>query len=146
VHETSDPKSPKSSKLLSLLTFLSLLSIVLFSVHWAEDIVRGTEPGDLSNYGGILILFVWTYAAVCLPARRSGQILLTLGSLLASAIPVLHMRGAGLARVAAQAAPGDNGLLFTWTVLVLGATGLFSLVLSLRALWAGRPTTPRPTH
>lgn len=34
------------------LTVMSLLSILLFTFHFADDIVRGMEKGDLFNYAG----------------------------------------------------------------------------------------------
>jgi len=117
------------------LKITSLLSILLFSVHLADDIVRGFEPGNLSNYGGILILAVWLYATLVLAERRSGYVILLLASLMGSGVPVLHMRGAGFG---GKIATSSGGLLFIWTLLALGVTSLFSLVLSARGLWSLR--------
>jgi len=79
------------------LTITSLFSILLMTLHLSDDIVRGMEPGGLRNPGGVLILVVWLYGALVLPERRSGYII---GSLLASAVPDVHMRGLGLLGVA----------------------------------------------
>ena len=117
------------------LKITSLLSILLFSLHLADDIVRGFEPGDLSNYPGILILAVWLYATVVLAERRSGDVILFLASLLGSAVPVLHMKGAG---VGGKIATSSGGLLFIWTLLALGVTSLLSLILAARGLWSLR--------
>lgn len=113
------------------LKITSLLSILLFSLHVADDIVRGFEPGNLSNYPGILILAVWLYATLVLAERRSGYVILLLASLLGSGVPVLHMKGAG---VGGKIATSSGGLLFIWTLLALGATSLFSLILTARGL------------
>ena len=54
-----------------LLTITSLLSLLLFTFHMSEDVVRGMEPGGLSNLiGGVLISVVWLYVALALAERR----------------------------------------------------------------------------
>jgi hypothetical protein len=40
------------------LTITSLLSILLFSLHWADEVARGLEPGTIQGVGGLLILAV----------------------------------------------------------------------------------------
>jgi hypothetical protein len=128
------------------LKITSLLSILLFSLHFADDIVRGFEPGDLSNYPGILILTVWLYATLVLAERRSGYVILLLASLMGSGVPVLHMRGAGL--VGGRIADSSGVFFWVWTLLAVGVTSLLSLILSARGLWslrrAGREN-PSPT-
>ena len=79
-----------------VLTVTSLLSILLLSLHISEDIVLGFAPGGLMNLAGIAVLVVYLCGALLLSDRRSGQVILLLGSLLAVAMPVLHMRGAGV--------------------------------------------------
>ena len=125
------------------LKVVSLLCILLFSLHWADEVARGIEPGTVSAAGGLVILFVWLYAALVLIDRRSGLVLLLLGSLLASAVPVLHMQGAGL--VGGRIATGSPGALFwVWTNIALGASGTIAFALSVRALWSFRnPTADR---
>ncbi|HKO55684.1 MAG TPA: hypothetical protein VJ276_07375 [Thermoanaerobaculia bacterium] len=118
------------------LTVTSLLSIVLFTLHLTDDIVRGIEPGTLSNLVGVLILVVWLYGTLVLAGRRSGHVILLLGSLLGSGVPILHFRGAGVARIAKS----SGGFLFIWTLLALGVTALFSLILCVRGLWSLRRT------
>jgi hypothetical protein len=79
------------------LTITSLLLILLFSLHWADEISRGMEPGTIDRtWGGLLILFIWLYGAIAIPERRLGLVIILLGSLLASGVPVLHMIGRGL--------------------------------------------------
>jgi hypothetical protein len=120
-----------------MLTISSLLSILLFSLHWADEVARGLEPGTISAIGGLLILAVWLCATLLLAERRLGLILILLGSLLASGVPILHMQGAGL--VGGRIAANSSGALFwVWTNIALGASGMLSLVLSLRELWSLR--------
>jgi hypothetical protein len=124
------------------LTIASLLSILLFTLHLADDIVRGFEPGGLSNLiGGVLISVVWLYAALALAGRRVGYVILLLASLLSLAVPVIHMKGKGVG-VASGIANSGGGFFFVWTLIALGVTGLFSALLSARGLWSlpwGRP-------
>ena len=78
-------------------TVTSMLSVVLFALHWADDIVRGMSPGGVSGLFGVLILVVWLYGTLVLGERRSGYIIVLLGSLGGLGVLVIHMRGAGLA-------------------------------------------------
>jgi len=115
-------------------TITSLLSILFFSLHWADEIARGLEKGTISAFGGLLILAVWLCGTLVLGDRRSGLIIILLGSILASGVPVLHMQGAGL--IGGRIAANSSGALFwVWTNIALGVSGMLSLVLSARALW-----------
>lgn len=118
-----------------LLTITSLLSILLFSLHLADDIVRGMEPGTLTNLTALPIFVVWLYGTLLLAERRLGYIILLLGSLLSLAVPFLHMRGKGVG-VASSIAHSSGGFFFVWTLIALGVTGLFSLILTVRGLWS----------
>ena len=120
----------------SMLTIASLLSVLLFTFHLTDDIVRGWEPGGLSNLiGGSLIMVVWLYGALVLAERRSGYIIMLLGSLLAFGVPVLHMKGKGVG-VASGIAQSSGGFRFVWMLIALGVIGLFSVILSVRGLWS----------
>ena len=114
-----------------MLTIASLLSILFFTFHLADDIVRGFEPGGIKNISGVLILVVWLYGTLVLAERRSGYIIMLLGSILGSGVPVVHMIGSGLV-----GSKIDSGGVFfwVWTLLALGVTSIFSLILSVRAL------------
>ena len=117
-----------------LLTVTSLLSILFFSLHWADEVARGIEPGTISAFGGLLILAVWLCATLVLAERRSGLVLMLLGSILASGVPVLHMQGVGL--IGGRIAANSSGALFwVWTNIALGASGMLSVILSVRGLW-----------
>jgi hypothetical protein len=122
-----------------MLTIASLLSILFMTFHLADDIVRGIEPGGLSNLTGVLILVVWLYGALVLAERRSGYVILLLGSLLGLGIPVVHMKGAG---VGGELAKSSGAFFFIWTLIALGVTAIFSLILSVRGLWSLRWGAP----
>jgi hypothetical protein len=119
-----------------MLTIASLLSILLLTFHLTDDIVRGFEKGGLSNLvGGVLISVVWLYGTLVLAERRSGYVIMFLGSLLSLAVPVLHMKGKGVG-VASGIANSSGGFFFVWALIALGVTGLFSVILSARGLWS----------
>jgi hypothetical protein len=122
-----------------ILTITSLLTILFLSFHFADDIVRGIEPGTIVNYPGILILVVLLFATLALEQRRSGYVILLLGSILGAGIPVVHLMGKGVSRIAQT----SGGFFFVWTLLALGATATFSLILSVRGLWGLRKAPPR---
>lgn len=117
-----------------LLTITSLLSILLMTFHLSEDIIRGFEPGGFRNISGVLILVVWLYGTTVLAERRSGYIIILLGSILGAGIPVLHMSGAGL--VGGRIANSSRIFFWVWTLLALQVTAIFSLILSARGLWS----------
>ena len=116
-----------------MLTVASLLSILFMTFHLTDDIVRGMEKGGASNLVAVLILVVWLYGTLVLAERRSGYVIILLGSLLGAGVPVIHMMGKG---VGGKIAQSSGGFFFVWTLLALGATALFSVILSVRALWS----------
>ena len=123
-----------------MVTVTSRLSILLSSIHIADDIVRGIAGGGLANLFGVLILVVWLYGTLVLAERRSGLVIVLLGSLVSAGIPILHMRGAG---VGGEFARSSGAFLFIWTLYALGVTGTFSFILSVRALLSLRSAHPR---
>jgi hypothetical protein len=122
-----------------LLTITSLLSILFFTFHLAGDIVLGFEKGGVSNLIAVPILVVWLYGALVLAGRRSGYVIMLLGSLLGLLVPVLHMKGKG---VGGEIAESSGGFFFIWTMIALGVTALISVILSVRGLWSLRRTAP----
>jgi hypothetical protein len=117
------------------LTVTSLLSILLILSHLTDDIIRGIEPGGLSNLVGGGLLVVWLFGTLVLGERRSGYAIMLLGGLLAAVVPYLHLRGAG---VGGELAKTSGAFFFVWTLLALGVTGPFSVILSVRGLWSLR--------
>jgi len=116
-----------------LLTIASLLSILFLTFHLSDDIVRGMEKGGLSNLIALPILVIWLYGTLVLAERRSGYVIILLGSLLGLGIPFVHMKGAAVGAQVARA-PG-GGFFFIWTMIALGVTALFSIILAARGLW-----------
>ena len=118
-----------------MLTVASLLSLLLFTLHLADDIVRGIEPGTLRNLSVVVTCVVWLYGILVLAERRSGYVIMLLGSLLGLALPVAHMMGKGVG-VASNVGKSSGAFFFVWTLLAIGVTSLFSVVVSARALWS----------
>ncbi len=116
------------------LTITSLLSILFTTFHLSHDIVRVIEPGGFKNIIGVLITVVWLYGTLVLAGRRAGYVIILLGSLLGLFVPYIHMRGKGVG-VASGIANSSGGFFFVWTLLALGATALFSAILTARGLW-----------
>jgi len=127
-----------------MLTITSMLSILLMTLHFTSDTLHATagtpEAGGLTLVA-VPILVVWLYGTLVLAERRSGHIVMLVGSLLALAMPVMHVMAAGGVFHGAIAG-GSGAFLFVWTLHALGVTGMFSLILSVRGLWSlqrGRP-------
>ena len=114
------------------LTIASLLSVLFMTLHMADDIVRGMEPGTLSDLMVLPIVVVQLYGALALAGKRSGYIILLVVSLLELVVPVIHMKGAG---VGGAIATSNGAFFFIWTLLALGVTALFSVLLAARGLW-----------
>jgi hypothetical protein len=124
------------------LTVASLLSIIFVTFHMADDIVRGMEKGDLSTLIVVPILVIWLYGTLELSERRSGYVIILLGSLLGAVVPVVHFRGTG-GVAAGEIAKSSGSLFFVWTQIALGVTAVFSVILSVRGLWKLRRGQPR---
>jgi len=127
-----------------MLKIASLLSILLMTFHFTDDVLRegGMAVHPAADLIAVLIMFVWLYGTLVLGERRSGYIIMLVGSLLASGMPVLHMI---LARTVFtnEAARARGDYFFVWTLLAIGVTGLFSLILSARGLWSRQWGQPR---
>src|SRR5215470_10955053 len=89
-----------------MLTIASLLSILFMTFHLTDDIIRGMASGQVSNLFGVLILVVW----------------------------LIHMMGKGVG-VGGNIAKSSGAFFFVWTLIALGVTALFSVILSARGLW-----------
>ena len=125
-----------------MLTIASLLSILFLTFHLTDDIVRGFEKGGVSNLTAVPIFVVWLYGTLVLAERRSGYIIILLGSLLGLGVPVIHMMGNGVG-VGGNIANSSGAFFFVWTLIALGVTTLFSPILSARGLWSLRGGKPR---
>ena len=126
-----------------VLTVASLLSILFVTLHTADDIVRGMEPGTLFDLIVTPILVVWLYGTLVLAEKRSGYVIIILGSLVGLLVPVIHMKGAG---VGGAIAKSSGAFFFIWILLALSVTSLFSVVLSARGLWEHSPRRTTAQH
>ena len=121
-----------------LLTVTSLLSILFMTLHLTSDTIHasfGTPEAGGSTLVLVPVLVLWLYGSLALPERRSGRIIMLVGSLLALGMPIIHVTGAsGIFHGAI--AKSSPAFLFVWTLHMLGVLGMFSLILSARALWS----------
>jgi len=114
------------------LTITSLLSILFFAFHWAHDIVRGRATGGVSCLVGVLILVIGLYGTLVLGEQRSAYVIMLLGSISGLGVLVIHMKGAGL--VGGRIANSSGVFFWIWTLIALGVTSTFSIILSARGL------------
>jgi hypothetical protein len=122
-----------------LLTIASLLSVLFMTLHLADDIVRGMEPGGLTSLILVPIVVVLLYGTAVLGEGRSGYVIILVVSLLLLVVPVVHMKGKGVG-VASGIANSSGGFFFVWTLIAIGVTALISVILSVRGLWRLRRT------
>lgn len=116
-----------------VLKITSLLSLLLLTLHVTDDIVRGISKAESAN-AALAVLVVLLYGTLMLGERRSGHVIMFVVGLLAVAMPVMHMRGAHYAEIAASA----GGFFFVWTLWALGGLGGVTMVLSVQGLWSLR--------
>jgi len=117
-----------------MLTVASLLLILFVTFHLSDEIARGMERGGLNMFIPMLVLAVWLYGTLVLAGRRSGYIIMLLGSIVGTGIPMFHMAGKGLA--GGTITPNSSGAFFwVWQNFTLCVIGLFSVILSVRGLW-----------
>jgi len=139
----------------ALLKIASVLAVLLLSLHLADDIVRGFERGGISNLLAVPILVAWLSAALLPVARRWGDVVVLLASLLGTFVPVVHFGAAGgVTGHGVSGAPG--ALLWVWTLVALGVASAFSALLAALGLWrlgrgrangaAGRRPAPEPAE
>ena len=127
----------------TLLTVTSLLTILFLTIHLTSDFLH--DAGELSLQLVLiaaLILTVLLWGTLVLAERRTGHVIMLLGSLFALGMPVIHLkRATGVADALAR----PDASLFVWILLALSVTGLFSALLSVRGLvnlQRGRPGSP----
>jgi hypothetical protein len=127
----------------TMLVTASLLSIVFTTFHLADDIIRGYEKGGLLDLTVLPICVVWLYGTLLLANRRSGTVIMLLGGILGLLMPYLHMRGNGVG-VSPRVVGTSGAFFFVWTMIALGVTALFSVVLAMCELWSlGRSSRSR---
>ena len=128
-----------------LLTGSSLLSILFMTFHLTQDTLHakaGNPEAGGSTLVAVPVLFVWLCGTTLLAGRRSGYVIMLIGSILAMGMPVIHVMGPrGL--FGGEFSKYSGAFLFFWTFFILGVTGMFSFILSIRGLWSLRRGRPR---
>jgi hypothetical protein len=127
-----------------LLTITSLLTILLMTLHLTSDTIHarvGTPEAGGSTLVAVPVLVLLLYGTLVLGERRSGLIIMLIGSIIGLSVPIIHVMGAG-GMFHGQIAKSSPAFLFVWTLHALGVTGMFSLILSVRALWRLRRGGP----
>ena len=127
-----------------LLTITSLLTILLLTLHLTSDTIHarvGTPEAGGSTLVAVPVLVLLLYGTLVLGERRSGLIIMLIGSIIGLGMPIIHVMGAG-GIFHGQIAKSSPAFLFVWTLHALGVTGMFSLILAVRALWSLRRGQP----
>ena len=131
VHEAQ--KGESHMKQTAMLTTASLLTILLMTIHMTGDILFRMAPAGLVNLLVVFIFVVQLYGTLVLAGRRAGYIIIFFGSALGLLVPVIHMKGPrGV--LGGDIGTSGQAFLFVWTLLALGITATFSIILSARAL------------
>lgn len=115
------------------LTITSLLTILFLTFHLSDEITRGLEPGRLNMVIPIIVLAVWTYGVLALSGRKSGYIIMLLGAIIGTGIPIVHMSGVGL--VGGRIANSRAAFFWVWQNFTLGVISACSIILAARGLW-----------
>jgi hypothetical protein len=117
----------------AMLTTASLLTILFMTLHMTGDILFKMSPAGLVNLFVVFVFVVQLYGTLVLGGRRAGYIIIFLGSVLGLVIPIVHMKGTrGL--IGGDIGNSSQAFLFVWTILALGITSTFSVILSASAL------------
>lgn len=127
-----------------VLVITSLISIVFVTFHFTSDALRA-HPGNPEAGGSTLVavpvIVLWLYGTLMLAGRKSGNIIMLIGGLIALGMPIIHVNGPSgfFTGQLARSTPGD--FIFVFALHVLAVTGLFSLVLAVQALVTGPSKT-----
>ena len=128
-----------------MLTIASLLSILLVTFHFTSDTLHaklGTAEAGGATLVAVPILVVWLYGTLVLAERRSGYVIMLVGSLFAMLLPIIHVMGAGGVFHGAIA-KSSGAFLFVWTLHALGVAAMFSVILSIRGLLSLKSGQPQ---
>src|SRR6476661_6636603 len=81
-----------------LLTSASLFSILLLTLHLTSDTIHarvGTPEAGGSTLVAVPVLVLLLYGTLVLGERRSGLIIMLIGSIIGMGMPLIHVIGAG---------------------------------------------------
>jgi hypothetical protein len=117
----------------AMLTAASLLIILFMTLHLTGDILFQMSPPGLLNLYAVFVLVAQLYGTLVLGGRRAGYIIICLASILGLFVSVIHMKGTrGV--ISGDIGHSSQAFLFVWTILALGITSTFSVILSTSAL------------
>ena len=133
MREHEAQKGESHMKQTAMLTTASLLTILLMTFHLAGDILFKMSPAGLSNLFAVFIFVVLLCGTLLFAGRRTGYIIIFFGSVLGLVMPVLHMK-ATQGIIGGDIGTSGQAFLFVWTLLALGITATFSIILSASAL------------
>ena len=123
----------------ALLAGSTLITALFLTLHVADDIARGIDTIGLHTLTPILIFGLWLYGALVLNGRRWGYVLQLLLSILGQGVVVIHLRGRHMGQIAVS----SGGVLFVWTLFVIGTTSFMSMLLCVQGLLTFRKQQPR---
>jgi len=131
VHEAQ--KGDSHLKQTAMLTTASLLTILFMTLHLTGDILFKMSPAGFINLLAVFIFVGQLYGTLVLAGRRAGYIIIFFGSALGLLVSVIHMKGTrGV--LGGDIGTSGQAFLFVWTLLALGITATFSIILSASAM------------
>ena len=110
------------------------------TLHLTSDTIHaraGTPEAGGSTLVAVPVLAILLYGTLLLREKRSGLIIMLVGSLLTMGMPVIHVMAPGgfFHGAIARSSPA---FLFVWTLHAMGVLGIFSFILSVQGLWSLR--------
>ena len=113
-----------------LLTATTSITALFLTLHVADDIARGMDTIGLHSLIAMFVLGLWLYGMLVLSGRLWGYILQLLLAILAIGVVIIHLKGAHMGQVAVS----SGGVVFVWTLFVIGTTAFLSVLLCLQGM------------
>ena len=140
------PRTSEFRRHAALVVVAGAIAVLIFGALWHGPLGTGHRFATSIEQESRRVLVDWEMPQIqaqlehrplkrtlVLAGRRSGYIIILLGSILGSGVPVVHMLGKGL--VGGRIANSSGIHFWVWTLLTLQVTAIFSLILSARGLW-----------
>ena len=117
-----------------LLTGTTVILALFLTLHVADDIARGIDTISLHSLTAMLVFGLWLYGAMVLSGRRWGYVLQLLLSILGLGVVIIHLIGRHMGQIAVS----SGGVLFVWTLFVIGTASFMSMLLCVQGLLTSR--------
>ena len=117
-----------------LLTGTTLLTAFFLTLHVSDDIARGMDTIGLHSLIPMLVFGLWLYGTLVLSGRRWGYVLQLLVAIVGLGVVIIHLKGAHMGQIAVS----NGGVLFVWTLFVIGTTSSLSILLCVHGLLDSR--------